>query len=86
MGSTQVFVTGLALVAALSVGAVGGYAVGLITAAPTIAAATTPAADGQFGSGLRWTHEERGATVTVPARASRWDHEERPAGANDVTP
>jgi hypothetical protein len=64
-------VVGLALLAALTLGGAGGYAIGAASAPVT--AQVTTASGAQIGPASRWTHEER-----VPAIASRWDHEERP--------
>jgi len=67
----------LALLAAVSLGGAGGYAIGTATSAPAMAQVTTTASDTQLGPASRWTHEERPAIDEQPARASRWDHEEQ---------
>jgi hypothetical protein len=78
-----------ALVGALFMGGVGGYAVakaegtGAGSSQQAVAIASRWDHEEQLVSGtsntpraLRWDHEERALDTTTP-RASRWDHEER---------
>lgn len=59
-----------AVVAALFMGGIGGYAVAK--------AEGSGSGSPQQAIALRWDHEERTLDSTT-ARASRWDHEERAA-------
>lgn len=71
-GMTAIFTT--ALVAALFVGGLGGYAVAKASDNGSAAATTIETTLPTRAS--RWDHEELTAGTTIQ-RASRWDHEER---------
>jgi hypothetical protein len=86
-GITAIFTA--ALVGALFMGGVGGYAVakaegtGSTSSQQVIAIASRWDHEEQLVSdtttprALRWDHEERALDTTTTPRASRWDHEER---------